>query len=75
MASPIYCYNINSECSGRVTKRVILSETSQIFDSLGLLSSCTIISKIILQNLWCEKLTWDEALPAHIHTKWVEFIL
>ncbi|KAJ8983230.1 hypothetical protein NQ317_005319 [Molorchus minor] len=60
-------YNINYESNKHITKRTILSETSQIFDPLGLLSPCIITPKLILQMLWHEGLSWDEALPAHIH--------
>ncbi|XP_072375349.1 uncharacterized protein [Diabrotica undecimpunctata] len=36
----------------KVTKRLILSTISKIFDPLGLLSAVTITAKIILQDLW-----------------------
>ncbi|XP_059047190.1 uncharacterized protein LOC131842634 [Achroia grisella] len=39
-----------------VTKRNILSISFQIFDPLGLLSPCIIQPKIIMQNLWKEKI-------------------
>lgn len=71
--SDSFMYKINSNFSKRITKRAILSETSQIFDPLGLLSPCIILAKIILQDLWSEKLSWDESLPAHLHTKWLQF--
>ncbi|XP_072380933.1 uncharacterized protein [Diabrotica undecimpunctata] len=54
-----------------VTKRLILSSVSQFFDPLGLLSPCVIIAKILLQKLWMERLSWDESVPAYIHTIWV----
>ncbi|KAJ8973004.1 hypothetical protein NQ317_004115 [Molorchus minor] len=45
----------------------------QIFDPLGLLSPCVITVKILLQQLWLEKLSWDEGLPSSIHTFWRDF--
>lgn len=67
-------YNINSIThSTHVTKRIILSSIAQIFDPLGLLSPCTIMSKMLLQKLWLEKVSWDESVPADIHTKWLRF--
>lgn len=65
-------YKINQNFSKRVTKRTILSEISQIFDPLGLLSPCIIMAKIILQELWSEKLGWDETIPTFLHTKWLQ---
>lgn len=37
--------------SDKLTKRIILSASSRIFDPLGLLSICTILFKILLQQL------------------------
>lgn len=43
-----------------LTKRLMLSDISQIFDPLGLLSVCTITAKIMLQRLWLERVSWEE---------------
>lgn len=56
-----------------VTKRTILAVTAQIFDPLGLLAVCIIKPKILLQRLWLEKLSWDEAVPLQLYTSWTEF--
>lgn len=58
---------------GAITKRSVLSQIAQIFDPLGLLAPCTILAKLIMQRLWMAKLTWDESLPAELHTSWVKF--
>lgn len=42
----------NYDSESNLTKRVILSVISQIYDSLGLLSPAVVISKTILQKLW-----------------------
>lgn len=55
------------------TKRAILSGISRIFDPLGLLSPCVVIAKIMLQELWCLRLSWDEGVPISLHTKWDRF--
>ena len=57
----------------QVTKRNILSVTAQVFDPLGLLSAIIINAKIILQELWQIKLTWDESVPLNLHTRWLHF--
>ncbi|XP_023312339.1 uncharacterized protein LOC111692526 [Anoplophora glabripennis] len=66
-------YDINIVKISRVNKRAILSEISRIFDPLGLLSPCVVVTKMIIQELWLLKLSWDEAIPLQLHTKWIDF--
>nr|CAI5851936.1 unnamed protein product [Callosobruchus analis] len=40
-----------------ITKHATLSQISQIYDPLALLSACTILAKITLQQLWLVKLS------------------
>ncbi|XP_065222295.1 uncharacterized protein LOC135846875 [Planococcus citri] len=49
-----------------ITKRVILSDVSKIFDLLGMLSPVTITAKIILQDLWREGKEWDEPVSQEL---------
>ncbi|KAK9727395.1 Pao retrotransposon peptidase [Popillia japonica] len=53
-----------------ITKRIVLSHTSQIFYPLGLVSPCTVIAKVMLKKLWMEKVTWDEVVPDSIAHTW-----
>lgn len=53
----------------RITKRTILSITSQIFDTLGLFGPIIIRAKILLQKLWLLKMSWDETVPPDIHNE------
>ena len=46
-----------------LTKRNVLSDSSKIFDPLGLISCVTIVVKIIFQQLWKKSIDWDEPLP------------
>lgn len=58
----------------KLTKRVMLSTISQIYDPLGLLSPAVILSKIILQKLWLSKLDWDDPVSPDIELLWRKFI-
>lgn len=58
---------------GVISKRMILSVVSQIFDPLGLLGPVVVTAKLLLQFLWQEKLSWDEPVPSYISSKWLEF--
>jgi len=53
-----------------LSKRVILSEVSRLFDPLGLLSPAMVLSKFLLQDLWQLGMHWDESVPLDIGTRW-----
>ena len=57
-----------------VTKRDILQASSQIFDPLGWVTPVTVRAKILLQEIWQTKLTWDEPLPDMIKGKWTAIL-
>ncbi|XP_043468116.1 uncharacterized protein LOC122502236 [Leptopilina heterotoma] len=74
-SSDEFMYKINvSLDSETCTKRTILSAIARIYDPLGLLGPCIILAKIIMQKLWRDKSSWDEALPLALALKWNEFI-
>lgn len=58
-----------------LTKRLILSSLFKIFDPLGLLSPCVIKAKILLQQLWLHKLSWDDPIPDEIQKDWNKFAI
>ncbi|XP_074099028.1 uncharacterized protein LOC141527441 [Cotesia typhae] len=59
--------------SAVITKRSILSEVAQLFDPLGLISPVVIKAKILLQQLWLEKLDWDDQLCPDTVNQWAKF--
>lgn len=59
--------------ANKVTKRVILSFISQLFDPLGLVSPTIVVGKIIMQNIWQLGIGWDESLPLDLLTLWNQF--
>ncbi|XP_076289809.1 uncharacterized protein LOC143213641 [Lasioglossum baleicum] len=52
------------------TKRAILSAISKIYDPLGWVTPVTITAKILLQDLWRLRVSWDEALQNEIRVRW-----
>ena len=60
--------------ANNITKRHILKNASRIFDPLGLLAPCTIVPKLLIQKTWKENLDWDDPLPMHLKTDWLEFV-
>ncbi|KAJ8961485.1 hypothetical protein NQ318_014733 [Aromia moschata] len=55
------------------TKRAILSCIARIFDPLGFMGPITTRSKIVMQDIWKEKLDWDQQIPSHILKVWLPF--
>lgn len=52
------------------TKRLILSEISKLFDPLGWLTPIIVRAKMLMQQIWCLDLDWDDKLPVDILEKW-----
>ena len=56
------------------TKRDVLQTSSQIYDPLGWVTPVTVRAKILLQEIWQAKLTWDEPLPKEITDSWLTIL-
>lgn len=54
-----------------ITKRVLLSEISKIFDPLGWLSPVTIKLKLLFQKVWLQDMEWSSELPEEFGKEWV----
>ena len=57
-----------------VTKREILQASSQSFDPLGWATPVTVKAKILLQEIWQTKFTWDEPLPDPTEDRWIAIL-
>ena len=55
---------------GQLTKRSILSIAAKEFDPLGLLEPFTVRAKMMLQELWKRKVSWDCQLPEELKPQW-----
>lgn len=66
-----FLYSVHSiSVDAKITKRIIVSEISKVFDPLGLLGPVMLALKILIQDCWKLKLGWDETVPQEIHFKW-----
>ncbi|XP_068739665.1 uncharacterized protein [Montipora capricornis] len=56
------------------TKRGVLSIVSSLFDPLGFLSPFVFSAKILLQELWRDKLPWDRQIPEPYLSQWQRWL-
>ena len=52
----------------------MLQYSSHFYDPLGWTTPVTIRAKILLQEIWQDKLPWDEPLPNHYKDKWLTIL-
>ncbi|XP_065076229.1 uncharacterized protein LOC135699811 [Ochlerotatus camptorhynchus] len=73
-SSDLFTFHIpESSTSVQLTKRVILSEISKIFDPLGFLGPVLTAAKLIMRGLWLLEFHWDDILPQELVVLWTEF--
>jgi len=56
------CEIPQGQLNDNVTKRVILSYLSKVFDPIGFLCPALLPLKVLLQDSWLAKAGWDEKL-------------
>ncbi|XP_023237874.1 uncharacterized protein LOC111636777 [Centruroides sculpturatus] len=57
-----------------LTKRVVLSLASQLFDPVGFLSPVTLIPTLLMQECWKRKLAWDTPLLHDLERRLLRWI-
>jgi len=60
--SDSFSFTCNPDMQRTHSKRNILSETSKVFDPLGLISPVIINCKILMQQIWKCQVDWDQPL-------------
>ncbi|XP_059048547.1 uncharacterized protein LOC131843810 [Achroia grisella] len=68
---PREVYNMTRAPATRETLSTVMS----IYDPLGLLSCYTITAKMLLQDLWRQKLGWDEPLPSEASENFAKWLM
>jgi hypothetical protein len=59
-----YTYKFDSGNNGEVvTKRAVLSSIVTVFDPLSLIGPFVVKVKMFMQQIWTNKIGWDEKLP------------
>ena len=53
----------------KVTKRIVLSATHKIFDPIGFTCPVSVIPKLIIRDLWLEKIDWDDPVQEIYSTR------
>ncbi|XP_055542583.1 uncharacterized protein LOC129728193 [Wyeomyia smithii] len=56
-----------------ITKRIILSDASRIFDPLGIVGPVVIQAKLFIQNLWKLQCSWDDPISHEMQEYWLEY--
>ena len=56
-----------------LTKRTLVSNIAKTFDVLGWFSPAIIKMKILLQQLWEQKIDWDDFVPEPICDSWMQW--
>lgn len=63
----VFKISVSLPLPDKLTKRTLLSFAAKIFDPLGWLAPVTLRAKLMIQELWREKIDWDEPVPQKIY--------
>ncbi|XP_076645562.1 uncharacterized protein LOC143355011 [Halictus rubicundus] len=59
---------------GKITKRSILSLSHRIFDPLGFICTVALCPRILLQETWAQKLSWDEDVAVDTKDRFLNWL-
>ncbi|XP_066590852.1 uncharacterized protein [Prorops nasuta] len=70
-----FSFNVshNANENNVITMRTIMSGIARLFDPLGWLAPVTVLSKILLQDLWILKCPLDDPLPHDMRNRWIKY--
>ncbi|XP_042149557.1 uncharacterized protein LOC121837804 [Ixodes scapularis] len=52
------------------TKRFVLQTTARLYDPLGFFAPFVVRAKILFQQIWKQKMEWDDLLPLDLRSEW-----
>ncbi|XP_029157225.1 uncharacterized protein LOC114929725 [Nylanderia fulva] len=70
----VFFFRTTEFTESRTTKRTVLSFIARLFDPLGWASPVVIVAKILMQDLWLQKIDWDEIIPASLLQRWQDYV-
>ncbi|XP_061397157.1 uncharacterized protein LOC133332799 [Musca vetustissima] len=56
------------------TKREVLSTIAKLFDPCGWLAPVVVVAKLIMQQIWLDKIDWDDPLKPMTQMNWNNFV-
>lgn len=56
-----------------ITKRIATSELAKLFDPTGLLAAVIAKGKLLIRQLWLQKIDWDEKIQEPLLSSWKNF--
>ncbi|XP_055714978.1 uncharacterized protein LOC129809187 [Phlebotomus papatasi] len=56
------------------TKREMLRVIMSVFDPLGFLGTYMVRSKIMMQEVWKQEISWDDEIKENLHAQWLDWI-
>lgn len=56
------------------TKRELLRVIMSVFDPLGLLSHFLVFPRILMQEVWRTKISWDEEITNDVFQEWLQWV-
>ena len=69
-----FSFKINlDEFKKPITKRMVVSSISKLFDPLGWLAPVMITAKVIIQKMWLAKLQWEDTLQKDLKNEFLEW--
>ncbi|XP_073820628.1 uncharacterized protein [Musca autumnalis] len=62
------------EKQDRYTKREVLSTIAKLFDPCGWLAPVVVVAKLVMQQIWLDKIDWDDTLKPMTQMNWKNFV-
>jgi hypothetical protein len=73
MGKDVFQYSFRlPSIAGKITKRTILADIQRLFDPLGWLAPSILLTKLLIQRLWVQGITWDEEVESTVAEEWLE---